>query len=220
MIYFMPICDTDQMESQYQIWLPHLPAARQEKLMRYRFTKDRWLCAAAYMLLLHGLQEEYGLAEDQIVIEIADSGKPYLSSHPHIYFSLSHCDAGAACGIDNEPIGIDVESVRRIDTNVVKYFCSAAEQESLRYAASPALAFTTMWTLKESWLKATGYGLSYPLTQLHICEDTPNCYSLDKDGYAATSFSLGVSTVIAVCLPRNSFQTTITVKNHLTLRKE
>lgn len=161
------------------------------------------------MLLLHGLLEEYGLTQDEIVMEIADSGKPYLASHPHIHFNFSHCDTGVACGISNVPIGIDIESVRKIDPYVVKCLCSAAEQETLRYAASPTLAFTAMWTLKESWLKATGYGLPYPLTQLHICEDIPNCYSLDKDGFTATSFSLEASTVIAVCLPRNSFRTTI-----------
>ena len=199
MIYFMPICELDQLEDQYLSWMPHLPPARREKLLRYRFAKDRWLCAAAYMLLLHGLQEEYGLTEDQIVMEIADSGKPYLSSHPHIYFNLSHCDAGAVCGISNVPIGIDVESVRRIDDRVVNRVLSASEQEILAHSKNPTLTFTTMWTLKESWVKYAGCGLVYPLKKLSIQTKADGNYFVHKKESVAEVAYSSNDFVIAYC---------------------
>ena len=206
MIYFMPICELDQLEEQYLSWLPHLPPARQEKLLLYCFAKDRWLCAAAYMLLLHGLQEEYGLTEDQIVMEIADSGKPYLSSHPHIYFNLSHCDAGVACGISNAPIGIDVESVRKIDNRVANRVLSASEQEILAHSKNSTHTFTIMWTLKESWLKATGYGLSYALNQVSINETPLGCYYINKDGYTAKAMNVSLPIVGSACFPASNEQ--------------
>lgn len=204
MIYFMPICEADQMEAQYQNWLPHLPPARQEKLLRYRFVKNRWLCAAVYMLLLHGLQEEYGLTEDQIVIEIADSGKPYLSSHPHIYFNLSHCDGGVACGISNGPIGVDVESMRKIDNRVANRVFSVSEQEILAHSKNPTHTFIAMWTLKESWLKATEYGLSYALNQVNVNENPLGCYYIDKDGYTARALNVSLPVVGSVCSPASN----------------
>lgn len=199
MIYFMPICEAAQLEEQYQNWLPHLPPSRQEKLLRYRFAKDRWLCAAAYMLLLHGLQEEYGLAEDQIVMEIADSGKPYLSSHPHIYFNLSHCDAGVACGISNAPIGIDVESVRKIDNCVMKRVLLVNEQEVLSKSFNPMYAFSVIWTLKESWVKAIGYGLEFSLDKVVVDIAANGSMYIHQNGYEAWPLEQQSSCCISVC---------------------
>lgn len=201
MIYFMPICDTDQMEEQYRAWFPHLPPTRQRKLMQYRFAKDRWLCAAAYMLLLYALRNEYNLAADHIKVEIATSGKPYLSSHPHIHFNLSHCDAGVACGISNTPIGIDVETVRRIDDYVVRRVCSASERKILKHSENTDLAFTIMWTLKESWVKAIGYGLAFPLDKVSVQGYSfKPCYVF-QEGYQARSYIVSFSVVLSVCSP-------------------
>lgn len=185
MIYFMPICEADQMETQYQNWLPHLPPSRQEKLLRYRFAKDRWLCAAVYMLLLHGLREEYGFTADQLMMAIADSGKPYLSSHPHIYFSLSHCDTGVACGISDVPLGIDVEETRSIDHEVLKRVFTTTEQNMIALSPNPLCTFTAMWTLKESWIKAIGCGLSHSLCDVAVNMSTDGALCINQDGYEA-----------------------------------
>lgn len=200
MIYFMPICDADQMEEQYRAWFPHLPSTRQRKLMQYRFAKDRWLCAAAYMLLLYALKNEYNLAADHIKIEVAASGKPYLSSHPHIHFNLSHCDAGVACGISDTPIGIDVETVRQIDDYVVRRVCSASEQEILKHSENTELEFTVMWTLKESWVKAIGDGLAFPLDRVNVQGHSIIACGVFQDGYQARPYIVSFSVVLSVCL--------------------
>lgn len=210
MIYFMPICDADQMEEQYRAWIPRLPPARQEKIIRYRFVKDRWLCAAAYMLLLYALEEEFGITVSQTTLAISNTGKPYLSSHPHIHFSLSHCEAGVACGVSNTPIGVDIETIRKFDTNVINRVFSIAEKEILERAENPSLACTIMWTLKESWLKATGEGLSYPLRQLLIHEETSGQYCLRKDGFVAKTIVGVLPVPLSICLP-TVFNTSDTV---------
>lgn len=186
MIYFMPICEAERMEVEYQAWLPLLPLARQEKLLRYRFTKDRWLCAAAYMLLIYGLQEEYSLTADQIVMAIADTGKPYLASHPHIYFNLSHCASGVACGISDAPMGIDVEVTSSVDHGVMKHVFTRAEQEIIVQSDNPSLTFTALWTLKESWVKAIGCGLSHSLCKVAVNLSPDKGLYINQDGYEAT----------------------------------
>ena len=206
MIYFMPICEPEQMEKQYQYWLPHLPTVRQEKLLRYRFVKDRWLCAAAYMLLRHGLQEEYDIYEDEIVMKIADSGKPYLANHPHIYFSFSHCDAGVACGIGNMPIGIDVEMIRTIDPEVTKRVFTTTEQEIIAQSEKPSLTFIAMWTLKESWIKAIGCGLSHSLRKISVKLSLDRVLYINQDGYKAFVIDQQDSYCISACwkTPKNA----------------
>lgn len=201
MIYFMPICEADQMETQYRSWLPQLPSARQKKLLRYRFAKDRWLCAAAYMLLLHALQNEYGITEEQVKMEVEESGKPYLASHPHIFFNLSHCDIGVACGTGNAPIGIDVETVRKIDNNVIRRVCSASEQDMLKQSPNPDLLFAVMWTLKESWLKAKGYGIDYSLDKVNTKKLFLNNYQICQEGYVARTYIITREAVLSACTP-------------------
>lgn len=199
MIYFMPICEADQLEEQYWSWLPHLPPSRQEKLLRYRFSKDRWLCAAAYMLLLYGLQKEYGISENGIVMECAESGKPYLSSHSHIYFSFSHCDVGVACGISTFPIGVDVESMQEIDNYVVKRVLSVNEQNILTQSVNPMLTFTAIWTLKESWVKATGCGLSYSLIDVRVNISTEGDLYIYQNEYEARLLQQQSSFCLSAC---------------------
>jgi len=199
MIYFMPICDTDQMEEQYRAWLPHLPPTRQRKLMQYRFAKDRWLCAAAYMLLLHALQNEHGITEEQVKIEVEESGKPYLASHPHIFFNLSHCDLGVVCGLGSAPIGVDVEAIRNIDQIVVKRVCNMAEQDIIACSGSQAHTFTEMWTLKESFIKAIGCGLSCSLADISVKVSAKGSLHISQDGYDAYVLEQLGSYCISVC---------------------
>lgn len=200
MIYFMPICEADQMEEQYQVWLPHLPPVRREKLLRYRFVKDRWLCATAYMLLLHTLQHEYGINENQVRMEVEKNGKPYLASHPYIFFNLSHCDSGVVCGISSNPIGVDIEVIRDIDSRVTKRVCNTAEQNILAHAGNPAYTFTSMWTLKESYLKAIGCGLSScSLTNISVSMSTDRDLYISQNGYDAYVLDHQCPCCISIC---------------------
>ena len=69
-------------------------------------------------------------------------------------------------------LGVDIEKVRA-DFNlmpVAEQFCSPREQTSLR--AFPdhirMLAFFACWTRKESFIKAIGDGLSFPLADFSV----------------------------------------------------
>jgi 4'-phosphopantetheinyl transferase len=91
-------------------------------------------------------------------------GKPRVENHAGLEFNLTHCDGLVACAIAMEtPVGIDAESLHReaplelIDT----YFTQAERLYLSRLSPQDRhSAFFELWTLKESWLKATGDGLS------------------------------------------------------------
>lgn len=93
-------------------------------------------------------------------------GKPFLEideGRTGIEFSLTHTSGLVACAVSTAPVGIDVELVRPDwdYREVVRYF-TAAEAKALSLV-SPELSSTTfveIWTLKESFLKAVGCGLS------------------------------------------------------------
>ncbi|MBE9563251.1 MAG: 4'-phosphopantetheinyl transferase superfamily protein [Proteobacteria bacterium] len=86
-----------------------------------------------------------------------------------IRFNLSHTEGLIVCGVVlKQDIGVDIENINRDnDTqNIAKRFFSAQEVTDLY--SKPNQSFFDYWTLKESYIKACGMGLSLPLNKFNI----------------------------------------------------
>lgn len=142
----------------YFKFLALLPEEQKNKTMRLRNISDRKRSVAAYTLLYEGLKSEYGI---NVFPELAytENGKPELRQHPDIFFSLSHCEKGVTCIISDSRVGVDIETIKPFDAELAEYICSESELEEIMGSAYPALAFTVLWTKKESFCKMTGEGL-------------------------------------------------------------
>lgn len=110
-------------------------------------------------LLLKGLQTEYRF-QDLPEIQLGEFGKPFFQNFPEIHFNISHCDKAVACIISDKPVGIDVEEIKPFDRDLAEYVCSPRELESILNSLNPSLAFTILWTKKESICKLSGQGLN------------------------------------------------------------
>ena len=158
-----------------QLDLPSALAAvsdqRREHALRYRKEHDQRLSVAVYQLLQRALSEEYGIIELPLFTFEAQ-GKPVLVDHPDIHFSLSHCDEAVACVVSTSPVGIDVESLSRYDTELVERVMSDEEQQQITSSTDPQLTFIRLWTMKESLLKMTGEGIAADLR--HVLTNTPD----------------------------------------------
>lgn len=85
-------------------------------------------------------------------------------------FNLSHTQGLIVCAVTHAPqIGVDVEhfSSKRTSLDIADRYFSPAEASALREAppAEQSERFLHYWTLKESYIKARGKGLSIPLAQ-------------------------------------------------------
>lgn len=101
-------------------------------------------------------------------------GKPYYEGNGQIQFNISHCKDAVAVAVSDRPLGIDVEGMRRVNRIVVEKCCDGRElfyvfngtedgvagREQLSEAET--MRFLHLWTLKESYVKMTGEGLSLP----------------------------------------------------------
>ncbi|AKT37658.1 4'-phosphopantetheinyl transferase family protein [Chondromyces crocatus] len=114
-----------------------------------------------------------------------DKGRPEIAAptgNARLRFNLSHTEGLIAClvTLDHE-VGVDVEFVDRPSStvDVADRFFSPHEVRELR--AQPAERqrdrFFDYWTLKESYIKARGMGLSLPLDQFS--------FHLGSEGLAA-----------------------------------
>ena len=135
---------------EVQRMIPLVSAQRREQALRYKHVLGQFCCLKSWMMLreMSGLVGEWSYNEH---------GKPYIPDGP--YFSISHCKEGIAVAIDDEPVGIDIESIRRADEDLIIRTMCAREQEEIRSAQDPTRAFTRLWTQKEALVKAQGIGI-------------------------------------------------------------
>lgn len=119
-------------------------------------------------LLRQGLWRTAGLALDPTSLRRTSRGKPYLEQPPGIQFNISHCAGGAAVAIASRRTGIDIERVRPYAPAAAYKALAPEELEAMLAAPDPDRAFFRFWTLKESYLKALGIGLSLPLKQIRF----------------------------------------------------
>lgn len=115
-------------------------------------------------LLSYGLLQEYGIVAD---VRQENGKKPYLENFPQIYFNISHTRGLVVCGISSRAIGVDAEYIRDFDVRLMRRVCSAEEIDYVNENTGEAKErFFRLWTVKESYLKYTGEGLSRPMRQI------------------------------------------------------
>lgn len=98
-------------------------------------------------------------------------GRPHIDPagpFEDLHFNVSHTDGLVVCAVTHgRSVGIDVENTTRdLDfLDMSKTFFSRLEAASLlaREPAAVRSTFYSYWTLKESYIKARGLGLSVPL---------------------------------------------------------
>lgn len=177
-------------EDEVQLWRVDLEAirgdeSRWQKLLspdeltrasRYHFPRDRRRFVAGRALLRIILAGYLAMEPDRLGFVYSNKEKPSLSpthANSDVTFNVSHSGGIALLAFTRaREVGVDVEQVRsdfELEA-IARRFFSAHEQGQL--AAVPAeekpAAFFRGWTRKEAYIKATGDGLSLPLTQFDV----------------------------------------------------
>jgi 4'-phosphopantetheinyl transferase len=126
---------------------------RARKILKYAREEDRMRSLAAGLLL------EYALgARKAGTVFIGECGKPRVEGGPH--FNISHSGDYVLLAVSDTPIGIDIEMWTDEDCAAL---ADAAfhEDERAMLGHSPSVrSFFDLWTLKESYIKMLGTGLS------------------------------------------------------------
>ena len=129
--------------------LPLVSAQRREQALRYKHTFGQFCCLKSWLML----NELSAFSLQHSDFKYNEHGKPYIEGAPH--FSISHCKEGIAVVVDDKPIGIDIESIRRADPELIERTMSNDE----RLAIKDDRDFTRFWTQKEALVKALGTGI-------------------------------------------------------------
>lgn len=154
----MKLAVFDRMEectdAEVQRMLLLVSPQRREQALRYKHTLGRFCCIKSWLML------NQLMADSQIPMpdwQYNEHGKPFLPNGP--YFSISHCKDGIAVVVDNQPIGVDIESLRSANQDLIERTMNAEEQAQIAEAADRERAFIRLWTQKEAVVKAQGRGI-------------------------------------------------------------
>ena len=120
-----------------------------------------------------------------------ENGKPFLKDRPDIHFNISHCSGLVVCAFCEHPVGIDVEQVKPVRESLVKRVLHKDEQQVLRQYGEISDAhvqrlFFRYWTLKESYLKQDGTGLTKEPREICFSVDlnrekSPECLAASEE---------------------------------------
>ena len=141
-------------EAEVQRMLPMVSAQRREQALRYKHVFGQFCCLKSWLMLKSLMDEGMtGLMDEW---KYNEYGKPFIHHTPStIHFSISHCKAGIAVAMDDEPIGIDIESIRHADEELIRRTMNETEQSQIHSDRD----FTRFWTQKEAVVKMLGTGI-------------------------------------------------------------
>ena len=111
------------------------------------------------------------------IFVIDDYGKPKLAdrfSHLNLHFNLSHSEELVVVALsEGLKLGVDVEYIHRPVFNMAlakRYFAKTELADLIKLTEKQKIRrIAQLWTLKESYLKASGLGIRVPLAKLEFC---------------------------------------------------
>lgn len=137
---------------------------RKEKTDRLRNEKDKLLSLGASLLLSYASMVH---GEDFRHYSVNENGKPYICDS-RFQFSISHSGNAVILAVAGYDVGCDVELIEKADIKVAKRFFTKNEYYDIISSDNPDEMFYRIWTLKESYVKATGEGMKTPFNSFYI----------------------------------------------------
>lgn len=186
-------------ETAYTHLFSCLPGKRQLEIQQRQRPDDRARSLCGEALARAMLAREMRCSPRDVPIRRAAHGKPVLKGCPDLFFNISHSGDYAVCAVSHHPVGVDIERVRAYRPNVARRVCSYAERKLLEQCDNPARLFCRLWTLKESYVKATGTGIGVPLSEIAFSFPEEGKVESNQDGVQFESFAFGDGYWLAVC---------------------
>ncbi|MCL5064420.1 MAG: 4'-phosphopantetheinyl transferase superfamily protein [Firmicutes bacterium] len=187
-----------------QSLLYYMGKERQERIRKFRNQEDAIRSLFGELLIRVYAAENWGIAHRECIVLADGHQKPQFVNFPRCQFNVSHSGSWVVAAFDESPIGIDIEQIIPIDLTVANRFFTAEEVKQLenRPVTQRLAYFYRLWTLKESYLKANGKGLSVPLDSFgfDLTEGAIRFHSsMDSKTWSFKHYSIDSAYKLAVC---------------------
>lgn len=176
---------------------------RQQKTDRFRFKNDKCLSLCAEYLFMCACRD-FGVEYTGQKVTAEDNSKPRFEDC-NICFNLSHSGNKAMCIMSDYEVGCDIERKHKTNTDIADRYFSPDEKHLLSVCKSEKEKeelFFRLWTLKESFIKCVGLGLSLPLNSFSVYpgEEILIKQSAEDASFRLFDRALGEDYRCAVCI--------------------
>jgi 4'-phosphopantetheinyl transferase len=155
---------------EFNIMMNSVSEERRAKVQKFIKPEDADRGLLGDILIRSLISRKFNMKYKEIHFTAEPDGKPCVAGLPSFHFNIAHSGHWIVCAVDCDPVGIDIEEIKPISLDVAKYIFSMHEYRWLieQDEAARLSCFYELWTLKESFVKWLGKGLSYPLYSFTI----------------------------------------------------
>lgn len=173
LVHAIRLIEKEAFEEIKDQLLLRIPENSRERVLSYKKVMDQQRTLFGELLIRAYATHRLGLKNNEIHLIKEEKGKPVLKGFPHFHFNISHSGDWVVSAFASTPVGIDIEKIGTPNLNLAARFYSEQECEDL--LSKPAIHqpdyFYSIWTGKESYLKATGKGITIALNSLNFIFD-------------------------------------------------
>jgi 4'-phosphopantetheinyl transferase len=199
--------EEDQYLPEFQdVLLQYLPEAGKLRVQDRLNITSKLQTVSGELLARYSIGQYLGIPDQEISLVFGEKGKPHIGNLSNVHFNISHSGHYVVCAVSSTEIGIDVERVRKVNLRIAERFFSEAEIRDLMVLGEEERMqyFITLWTIKESYLKAIGRGLTQHLNSFTIIKQNGS-YKLtgnkQAEGFGIETHQLSSNYLMAVCAP-------------------
>lgn len=184
-------------------WLHYISEEKRQRMLGVRDPQYLAQVLAGDLLIRYLAVQHLNVSNSTLRFQYNEGGKPFLEApDSDFHFNLAHSGEWVVCAVDKQPVGIDVQLMEPIDLNLAKnvlaphayrYYLSLPHEKRPDY-------FYDLWTLRESYLKLVGKGMSEinSAAEFYSAQvDTPQAANHPKVYYQR--HDLGTNYKVAAC---------------------
>jgi 4'-phosphopantetheinyl transferase len=198
--------------------LTNVSSERQEKIKKFTRPDDAKRALLAEILIRSIIASKLKVSNKTIEFGTNKYGKPFLKGNFDLHFNVSHSENWIVCVIDDKPVGIDIEKMRPIKLEIAAQFFSDEEYKMLmsKDLKDQQHFFFDLWTLKESYIKAVGDGLSIALKSftINFLEKAEIGVKLDNNlrNWTLKQYDLDPEYSMSMCALHKTFPDNVIIK--------
>lgn len=203
----------------YQFLLNRIGEEKKTRILRFLHPQSAYQSLLGELLVRAVICQNTSMNNSEISFNVDRYGKPSLKNCPEFTFNISHSGHWVVLIWSRQQfaLGIDVEQIKPMDLGIAERFFHTTEYLDLlsRQGAEQMEYFFQLWTLKESYIKAEGKGLSIPLDTFSFrYRGNQIWYSPETRGYYFKTFRIDAGHFVSACSNAENLPETIKIMTY------
>ena len=173
-------------ESKFVELLKEVKQYRRDRISKLMLKEAKYLSLAVELLIKKACLD-FDIDYDNEEIVFNEFGKPSFKNS-NLFFNTAHSGKYALLVISDVMCGCDIEQIRGYKEKVAERFFTPQEKKYLEITPEKEDLFYRLWTLKESYLKCIGKGLSVPINSVELIAKGNNIIIKNQNNFQFYEF--------------------------------